>query len=167
MMQELVVAKCHLYPERGIDSVIGEKERYHGVAFARLIQDAGTALTIEAQSDRSRCAYVLNGDIALFIKHSTNRLSPWPFVFSPEQRKDLAKLSKQFQDLWIVLVCGHEGIALASWIEVTAKLIRSAESEGFSLQVSRQRAQKFRISGARQKPILVSDSSYPTRILAG
>lgn len=145
--------------------MIGEKERYHGIALARLIQDTEGELAIEAQKDKSRCAYILNGNCTLFLKYSTNLLSPWPFVFSSEQRKEINTLSDRFPEVWIVMVCGREGIAAVNWNNASDRLVRREESDGFSLLVSRKRRHNFRVSGSREKPLLVSDSDFPGRIL--
>lgn len=135
------------------------------MALARLIQDAGVELAIEAQTDKSRCAYILNSNCALFLKYSTNLLSPWPFVFSLEQRNEINALADRLSEVWIVMVCGREGIVTVSWNIASERLVRREESAGFSLLVSRKRRQNFRVSGSREKPILVSDSDFPRRIL--
>lgn len=167
MMPKSMVDECHSCPALRRNNVIGEKERYHGLAFARLIQNSGVKLMIEAQGGKSRCAYVLNDEIALFVKYSTNLLSPWPFVFSPEQRREINHLSNRFPKVWLVLICGHEGIATVKWKEATENLVPREEAGGFSLQASRKPSQNFRISGSREKPILVSDSNFPRKILDG
>lgn len=146
--------------------MIGEKLRYHGVALARLVQDAGTSLTIRARKETSRCAYIVNDEFAIFVKYSTSRLSPWRFAFSAEQRTELEDLAAEYPATWIVLVCGHEGVLTILWAEVLTDLPKQNDAGGFSLQGSRKRREKFRLSGARETPLLISENDFPTRLLS-
>lgn len=144
--------------------MIGEKVRYHGVALARLIADAGEEVTIAALKDTSHCAYAVNG-IAIFVKYSTSRLSPWRFGFSDDQRTELEELAIEFPAVWIVLVCGTEGIVTAPWVDVLADLLKEKDEGAFSLQASRRKREKFRLSGARETPLRISENDFPVRFL--
>ena len=141
--------------------MIGEKERYHGVALARLIQDSEGAVLLTSWNTVSRCAYVMNEATVLFLKYSTNRLSPWPFVFSAEQKDELSDLSGMFEAVWLVMVCGNEGIIAVPWNAANARLLPNSHAGAFSLQASRKPGQKFRVGGSGLKPLFVSESSFP------
>lgn len=146
--------------------MIGEKLRYHGVALTRLVQDAGETVSLQSLSGTSRCAYLVNDEVVVFLKYATSRLSPWRFGFSADQRRQLDILSVQFTATWIVLVCGNEGVLTVPWAQVEAELTQSRESNAFSLQASRRRGEKFRLSGASEKPFVISESDFPARLLA-
>lgn len=146
--------------------MIGEKTRYHGVAFARLVQDSGAQLSIRARKEISRCAYAVNDDRIIFVKYATSRMSPWRFAFSVEHRYELDELYSEFPATWIVLVCGGEGILTVPWSEVLADLLNDNDEGVFSLQASRNRGEKFRLSGVRGRPLLVSENDFPSRLLA-
>jgi len=145
--------------------VIGEKLRYHGVALARLVQDAGTSLTIRARKESSRCAYVINEDFVIYVKYSTSRLSPWRFGFSAEQKAELESLGVEYPATWIVLVCGHEGVLTIPWADVRADLEEVDEEGAFSLQASRRKNEKFRLTGIRETPLLISENDFPARLM--
>lgn len=146
--------------------MIGEKLRYHGVALARLVQDAGRTVSIQSLNGTSRCAYLVDDDVVIYLKYATSRLSPWRFGFSSDQRRQLDLLSVQFSAIWIVLVCGNEGVLTVPWAQVEAELAHSRETDSFSLQASRRRGEKFRLSGASEKPLVISENDFPTRLLA-
>jgi len=146
--------------------MIGEKLRYHGVALARLVQDSGTALSIRARKETSHCAYAINDDRIIFVKYATSRMSPWRFGFSAEQRNELDALYAEFPPTWIVLVCGGEGVLTIPWSDVLAGLLKENDEGAFSLQASRKRGQKFRLSGARDTPLLISENDFPTSVLS-
>ena len=144
--------------------MIGEKLRYHRVALARLIADASEEVTIAPLKRTSRCAYAVN-DIAIFVKYSTSRLSPWKFGFSDDQRTELEELATEFPAIWIVLVCGGEGILTVPWVDVLADLLKEKDGGAFSLQASRRKHEKFRLSGARETPLRISENDFPARLL--
>lgn len=144
--------------------MIGEKLRYHGVALARLVAEAGQEVTIQALKDRSHCAYAVN-DLAIFVKYSTSRLSPWRFAFSDDQRAELEEMAGEYPAVWIVLVCGHEGVLTIPWLDVLTDLLRENDENAFSLQASRKRGERFRLSGIRDAPLLISENDFPSRLL--
>lgn len=141
--------------------MIGEKEAAHGAALARLIQNAGSAVTIESWSTVSRSAYVVNDRVGLYMKYSTKRLSPWTFEFAPEHALELDGLRQVVDTVWLVLVCGPVGVVSENWDVVRDRTLATRDDGSFSLSISRRPGQKFRLSGARQKPLLVSESSFP------
>ncbi|WP_138944560.1 hypothetical protein [Plantibacter sp. M259] len=143
--------------------MIGEKLRYHGVALARLIAEAGEEVTIEPLKDTSRCAYTVN-NVVIFVKYSTSRLSPWKFGFSDDQRTELEELATGFTAIWIVLVCGNEGVLAVPWVDVLADLLKDKDGGAFSLQASRRKHEKFRLSGARGTPLRIAETDFPARL---
>ena len=145
--------------------MIGEKERYHGVALARLVQRAEQPITITSWNSVSRSSYVLNDRSALYIKYSTNRLSPWPFVFSADHWAELDDLSEVVEKIWIVLVCGQEGVISIDWGTVKTRLMHPDDTDGFSLLASKRPSQKFRLRGSGATPILIAENHYPDIIL--
>lgn len=146
--------------------MIGEKEIYHGVALARLVQDAGQAISIASWASVSRSAYVLNDSIALYLKYSTKRLSPWSFEFSSDHAHEIRDLSSLFRSLWLVLICGPVGVAAIEW-DKASQVVSSRSDDSFSLGVNWRPNHKYRVSGARNKPLLVSDSTFPEALLGG
>lgn len=143
--------------------MIGERETYHGIALARLIQDSNRTFSIATWPSIARSAYVVDGTTALYIKYSTKRLAPWSFEFSSVHAAELDQLSSEFENLWIVLVCGPVGVAAESW-KKAGSVIAPRSDDSFSLTVRWRPNHRFRLSGARNNPLVVSDSSYPSSL---
>lgn len=144
--------------------MIGEREIYHGVALARLIQDGGQRIDIASWSSISRSAYVLDDSMPLYIKYSTKRLSPWSFEFSADHAGELRDLAELFGEVWVVLVCGPVGVVAESWSAVS-RIASARADDSFSLAVNWRPNHKYRLSGAGSKPLMVSDSAFPRNVL--
>lgn len=144
--------------------MIGERETYHGIALARLVQKSDRPLRIESLASVSRSAYLLDGTVGIYLKYSTKRLPPWAFEFTAEHATELEKLREIASEQWIVLICGPVGIASASLPQVEE--ISSRRSDGsYSLSVNWRPNHKFRLAGARSAPLLVADSAFPAAVV--
>lgn len=143
--------------------MIGERESYHGIVMARLVQDLNRPVLVENWSTVSRSTYVIDDSVGLYVKYSTKRLAPWAFEFTAEHNKEVEQLRQVVDSLWVVLVCGPVGIACESWPKVEP-LITRREGGGFSLSVNWRPNHKFRLSGARSLPLLVADRSFPSAL---
>jgi hypothetical protein len=87
-------------------------------------------------------------------------------VFTCDQRTELEELASSFPTVWIVLVCGNEGVLTVLWTDVRSSLRKDNDDRAFSLQASRRKREKFRLSGARGTPLLISENDYPMRLLS-
>jgi hypothetical protein len=94
--------------------VINEFKIYHGSALAELLDDADTAISIRRLDLQNNAIYILNDRVALYVKHSTARISPWRFSFTLEHVQDLVKLMTDHEDTYLVLVCGKDSIGVAN-----------------------------------------------------
>lgn len=141
--------------------MIGERETFHGVVLSRLLYGAPAGSQVNLFMTLSGSAYVVSNSVALYVKYSTNRLTPWPFVFTSESLLELKGLREDWDALFIVLVCGKEGIVCVDWDKALQQIVKPTSQGGFSLQASRKRGQKFRVTGGRVAPILMSDSEFP------
>jgi hypothetical protein len=148
--------------------VIGEKERYHGIAIYRLIRGAqGSSVAVEAIEGFGGVAYLINGRVPIYLKYSTSRISPWAFSFAVEQRVNVTELRGTYGLAWLVFVCGNEGVVAADWEWASQELIRSPDLGAFSLTISRRRLHQFRISGAGAQggSIPIAEKTYPDAVL--
>src|SRR5436190_774302 len=100
--------------------MIAEVDRYHGVVFRQILIGHGNKMTIGVadRSGRIDC-FVVEG-AAFQIKHSSKRLSPWQFTYPAEQLEELFELSREFSKIWIMLVCGIDGIVAITLSELKA-----------------------------------------------
>lgn len=133
--------------------MIPEYKLYHGAVLADLVHRLSVPVTIDELSESGRLsAYVLNGHIGLQIKHSGQRLHPWPFTFTKQNFAELLALRQTCDEVYLTLVCHTDGMVCLTLDEVAA-LITVADSEQAWLRVDRRRGQWYTVNGARSLPI--------------
>lgn len=132
--------------------MISELEQYHGVVLRQLIVGAGRPVTLSLVDGQGRKDCFQFEKAAFQIRYSTRRLSPWQFSITIDQLKEMVNLAQQFRPVWIMLVCGIDGVVALSWKEFVS--ITEARPGGVaSIRVSRSRKAMFRVSGnARELP---------------
>lgn len=85
---------------------------YHGAAIIRALEDS------RCRSVRKDgIGYIINEEIAVFIKYSTKARSPWSYTFDDE---DLDRCHKMAAERRVILslVCGGDGVCALEWNEV-------------------------------------------------
>ena len=92
---------------------------FHGSALVRLAQDART-YGLKLYSGNN--GYLVNDTAHIYLKHCSNRLSPWTFTFMPEHIKEVAEIRKQIKDVYIILICGTDGICCLNFVELSQLL---------------------------------------------
>jgi hypothetical protein len=128
--------------------MIAEIDRYHGIVFRQLLVGQLKPMTIAVanRSGRVDC-FVVDGR-PIQIKHSSKRLSPWQFTYPPEQLEELATLKQEFGRVWIMLVCGIDGVVALTLSELES-IVQRGEGGAASVRVSRGRHAMYRVSGGR------------------
>ena len=131
--------------------MINEYEWYHGAALRDLIVCASEPLRIEAFKVPGRInAFLLNGVVILYIKHSAKRLAPWRFTFTMENMNEIDRIVESGRILWFALVCGQDGflaLSLDDFKQINPPSLQSA----CSIRVSRDRGTNYRVFGATGK----------------
>ena len=80
--------------------MIGEFERYHGVALRTIVISARRPLVIQSCEQAGRIdSYRLNMKTAVHIKHSAKRLPPWLFTFTFDEIQELVELRTTAESL--------------------------------------------------------------------
>ncbi len=128
--------------------MIKEFERYHGVVLRDIIVCASGPISIANADEYGRVnCYLLNSALGLYIKHSSNRLSPWQFTFHDEHRDEITHLEEIADKVWIALACGPDGVAL-----ITADELRtmndSDEDNTWFVRVARDRGTMYHLNGS-------------------
>lgn len=90
--------------------MISESERYQGTALRQIIVSAGRPISIGTAEASGRIDSFSIERTGFQIKYSTKRLSPWNFSFTADQLLEIASLARTFESVWMVLVCGIDGI---------------------------------------------------------
>jgi hypothetical protein len=142
----------------------GPLEMHHGLAFARLCRwSKDQPVTIRAHNN-GRSSYVLDECLGLYLKYSTNRMSPWQFSFSAEQQGEIAGLRREFEQVFLVLVCGFDGIASLPW-EKFKRLLDDDFKPMEWIKASRKSGEQYTLTGSDVvASFKVPDSDYPLNI---
>jgi hypothetical protein len=146
--------------------LISQVEIFHGAAIVRLFRASSQAVSIRADA-QCRSSYVLDERFGLYIKYSANRMSPWPFSFRVEHQEEIDVIASEYESVFVVLVCGTDGIACLDLNEYRLALDEEVEP-GEWIKVSRKRREKYTVTGSDvRRAFKIADSEYPSKILAG
>jgi hypothetical protein len=127
--------------------MISEFERYHGVALRTIVVSARRPVTIQTCEEVGRIdSYRLNMTTAVHIKHSAKRLPPWLFTFTGDEMRELVALRTAAESLWLILVCGIDGVLSLSDSEFNEAVGASPDSTPF-IRVDRDRRSMYRVFG--------------------
>jgi hypothetical protein len=141
--------------------VTGALEHYHGLVLARLVR-ATQPVRIGCVS---RSAYVIDDAVGLYIKYSTNRMSPWPFSFSRAHQEELEGLAASYEETFIALVCGTDGIACLGRGELS-RVLDDEYREVEWVKASRRPREKYAIRGSDdRRGFKVGDNEFPAKVL--
>ncbi|NLR98870.1 hypothetical protein HGP17_18795 [Rhizobium sp. P38BS-XIX] len=127
--------------------MIPEYKLFHGAAICALIDQSPYEISIGPMSTDGRLGfYVVNRRVGLYIKHSTARLTPWPFAFSHQNIGQLRELDDCCAVVFVALVCGSNGIVCLELSELrTVAAFRDEEQPW--LRVARRPGSMFSVSG--------------------
>jgi len=126
--------------------LIPEVDRYQGVVLRQLLvaQPEGMRIGVVNLSGRID-AYSIER-AAIQIKYCTKRLSPWQFTYLRENLAELEQLRANFDPVWSVLVCGHDGVVGLSLGELRS-IIQAGAGGAAWVRVSRSRNTMYRVAG--------------------
>lgn len=127
--------------------MIADFDRHHGVVLRQLLVGHGDRMRIGAIEMSGRAEAFSVEDAAIFVKHSSKRLSPWHFTYTSENLADLMNLRGRYSPVWGFLVCGQDGILGLSLDELTS-ITAIGEAGAAWVRVSRNRKSMYRVSGS-------------------
>lgn len=144
--------------------MVREFEFYHGAALARLIHGRKDISIKQYSATTSNASYVINNQFGLYLKHSTSRLSPWIFTFKQEHQDEIQEMKTAFNDVFVVLICGRDGMACLSYDELKLALDDDHEAVEW-LKAARRTREKYAISGSDGKlKTKIGDNEFPSKI---
>jgi hypothetical protein len=127
--------------------MIGEFELYHGAALRELIVKSPAPVTIVADDDAGRVnSFSVNGRLGLYLKHSHKRLPPWQFTYLPDHLLELEALRLRHENIWLILVCGLDGLVAITMDDFRAMNPEGCETTCF-IRVDRDRNTMYRLNG--------------------
>ncbi len=101
--------------------MIKEFEFYHGVVLTKLVQNTKSfGVKIRPYPTDSNASYIVDNDIGLYVKYSSKRMSPWRFSLQRIHQQEIVKMKNDLRDVFLVLVCGEDGLVTLSYQELTA-----------------------------------------------
>lgn len=139
--------------------MIPEYKRYQGAVLAEIVDGYPGAVSIQEWPGTGRLScYVLNNSIGLHIKHSGARLRPWLFTFTQANFESIEMLGSKCQEVFVVLVCWHDGMVCLTGAEFRSMVAEDAERAW--VRVERRKGEWYTVSG----PLLVLDGRKPNGI---
>lgn len=127
--------------------MIKEFEFYHGVVFTKLIHCSKNSISIKSFPTTSNASYVYNENIGIYIKHSTKRLSPWRFSLQKIHQDEIVQMKNQLKEVFLVLVCGDDGIVTLSYNELK-QILNEVHEEVEWISASRKPNKEYTVKGS-------------------
>ena len=127
--------------------MIAELDRYHGIVLRQILVAYGQRARIGVVDLSGRVDTFCIEKAAFQVKHSSKRLSPWQFTYTPETLAELEGLRRTFDPVWVFLVCGQDGIVGLSLEEITS-IMQVGRGGAAWVRVSRSRNSMYRVGGA-------------------
>ena len=145
--------------------MLDKSEYYHGAALVRLMEDK----RCHALKRREFLGYVANNEIFVFLKYTTKGRSPWGFTFDQEDVDRCFKMTTEYKNLVLGLICGGDGVCTVDWHEAKELLggkpgrIVAARKHNHSYSVWGTVGELKRKVSVNRWPSLVFESSEQTR----
>lgn len=127
--------------------MIRDFEFYHGLVFARILHATQRPLSVKPFQSISNSSYVINDKIGIFIKYSAKRLTPWRFTFKKEHQEEIELLKTSSQKVFLVLVCGDDGIVCLSYDELK-KILDNQHDPIEWISADRHKRKMYAVNGS-------------------
>jgi hypothetical protein len=144
--------------------MIREVEFYHGAVLAKIAHYNEQDVTIKPYPTRSRASYVINGNTGLYIKYSSNRMSPWTFSFADVHQDEILEMTKNLERVYVALVCGKDGVSCLSFDELK-HVLNNVHDRNEWIRISRKPREKYAVKGSDGKLFFkIGDNQFPSRL---
>jgi hypothetical protein len=131
--------------------MLDEYEFYQGVVIQQLVVGSDFSLSFRPFLREGRItAFVMNGRVGLYVKHSSKRMSPWRFTFTIEQAADLLDLEAKFSDSYVVFVCETDGLVTLPF-SVLHDIVDFHQSDNAWVSISRPPRTQYAIAGNKDE----------------
>lgn len=145
--------------------MIKEFEFYHGTIFTRLIHNYGEPVIIRPYPTSSNSSYILNDTIGLYVKYSSKRMSPWRFSMQKLHQDEILQMKNQLSEVFILLVCGEDGIVTLSFDELK-QILDHAHDETEWISATRNPRKEYTVKGSDGKlSKKIGKSDFPKKIV--
>ena len=139
-----------------------EYEFYQGVVLRQIIVNSDYSMMFRPFLREGRInAFVINGNIGVFIKHSSKRMAPWRFSFNLHQVSDLLDLEAAAFDLYVVFVCGDDGLVTLD-VASLHQIVSFEDTENAWVSIDRRPRSQYGVAGNRAElPNKVPNGTSP------
>lgn len=146
--------------------MIKDFEFYHGVVLSKLIHGTNEQVSIKAYPSASNASYILNECVGLFVKHSTKRMSPWRFSFQKVHQEEMLEMRNNLKEVFLILVCGDDGVVTLSFDEVK-KILDDSHEQVEWISAARNPRKEYTIKGSDGSlGKKVGKSDFPRNVLS-
>lgn len=129
--------------------MIPEYKLYHGAFLAELVQRIARPLLIDELAEPGRLSsYIINEDVGVQVKHSAQRMHPWPFTFTRSNLNEHDTLLSHCKAVFVVFVCHTDGMVCVPLGEVQS-VLEIGDSDQAWIRIDRRKREWYCISGGR------------------
>ena len=142
---------------------LNEYEFFNGVVLNRLIRK-GKPIKIDIFPTSGNNSFMINDKVGLFLKYSAKKISSWRFSFTREHQEEMKIMKDLLSDVYLILICGRDGIACIEYEELKIVLDEYFEDVEW-VSASRLKREKYSIKGSNGKlDFKIADSDFPKKI---
>jgi hypothetical protein len=146
--------------------MIRDFEFYHGLVFARILHGTQRPLVLRPFQSVSNAAYVVNDTVGIYIKHSAKRMTPWRFTFMKEHQEEIDLLKSNFGKVFLVLVCGDDGVVCLSYLELK-QLLDNQHDPIEWISATRHKREMYSVKGSNgELDFKIGQSEFPNKLFA-
>ena len=132
-------------------------EYYHGAALTKLF-NFGERLVVKTFPSDSNATFTIGlpgkklekDQVAIYIKYTKSRMTPWVFTFKKEHQVELKVISQLHKKTFLVLVCGHDGITCIEYSKLKS-ILDEKYADAEWVKVHRYRREHYQLSGSDGK----------------
>ena len=129
--------------------MIPEYKLYHGAFLAELVQRLERPVWIDEHSEPGRLSsYVIDEKVGVQVKHSSQRMHPWPFTFTRQNLIEMDALAVKCPANFVVFVCHTDGMVCVPLDEVQ-NLLEVGDSDQAWIRIDRRKRQWYSVSGGK------------------
>jgi len=146
--------------------MIRDFEFYHGLVFARILHGTQRPLSLRPFQSVSNASYVVNDTVGIYIKHSAKRMTPWRFTFMKEHQDEIDLLKLNLAKVFLVLVCGDDGVLCLSFSELK-QLLDSQHDPIEWISATRHKREMYSVKGSNgELDFKIGQSEFPVKLFA-
>jgi hypothetical protein len=149
--------------------MIDNRDRMHGGALMQIVKHPSFTSLNNVESTRNKYGhYVLNGEVRILMKYSSNKNGRWGFTFRDDDLRHLAADMSNIpkKPVFLVLICDDKICALDRG-KINDLLDTSKPGQQVVTVFKPMKRALMRVtSKLRGTPFMVPDSDFPARLLA-